>query len=154
MIATPGSSQPSTSFFSSRQGRAWMPGTSPGTTENLVARPLAIVEHFERFFQLRRDRDVELLAGRQAPDEPFVVERNKVAIRTELAEGAFHHGSELRLTLAEHDAVGIVGQIFAGNAKLVLRLVPRDQAVKQNVVGRERIGLLIREHLIGLLVIG
>src|SRR6478609_4681709 len=100
----------------------WMPGRSRGMTESLIARPLAIVESLERLFQLRGDRDVELLAGRQARDKPFVVERNQIAIRTELAEGPLHHPGQLRLALAKHDAVGIVGKIIAGDAKLVLRL--------------------------------
>src|SRR4030081_2408707 len=106
-----------------------MPGTSPGMTKSLVARPLGIVEHFKGFLELRRDRDVELLASRQARDKPFVIERNQIAVRTELAEGPLHHRAQLRLALAEHDAVRVIGQIVAGDAKLVLRLVPRDQAV-------------------------
>jgi len=34
----------------------------------LIARPLGVVEHLEGFLELRRDRDVELLAGGQARD--------------------------------------------------------------------------------------
>jgi hypothetical protein len=52
----------------------------------LTARPLRVVQHLERFLQLRRYRDVELLARRQARDEPFVVEQDQVAVRAELAE--------------------------------------------------------------------
>ena len=44
--------------------------------------------------------DVQPLAGRQPRDEPFVVERNQVAVGAELAEGALDHrrscGSPLR----------------------------------------------------------
>src|SRR5258708_28685657 len=91
-----------------------MPGTSPGMTETccagnvwLVTRPLRIVEHLEGLFELRRDRDVEPFPGRQARDEPFVVERDQIAVRAELAEGALDHRGQLRLALAEHDAGGI-----------------------------------------------
>src|SRR5216684_6279539 len=101
----------------------------------VVAVTLRIVEYPEALLELRRDRDVEFLAGGQARDKPFVIEWDQVAIRTQFAKGPFHHGGELRLALAEHDAVRIVGQIFPGDAKFVLRLVPRDQAVEQNVVG-------------------
>src|SRR5205814_10726699 len=65
----------------------------------VVAVALRIVEHFKVFLVLRRDRDVELFTGRQTRDEPFVVERNQIAVRTELAEGALHHRRELRLAL-------------------------------------------------------
>src|SRR5689334_17452193 len=89
--------------------KTWMPGTSPGMTAR-YKRPLVaavlVVEHLESFLELRRDRHAELLAGRQPRDEPFVVERNQVAARTQLLEGALDHGLHLRLTLAEHDAVG------------------------------------------------
>src|SRR6476660_2323985 len=74
----------------------------------LVARALGIVERSEGFLELRRDRDVEPLAGRQPRDEPFVVERDQVAARAELAEGALDHILHLRLALAVHYAVGIV----------------------------------------------
>src|ERR1700730_770988 len=120
----------------------------------LIIRARRGVERLERFLELRRDRDVEPLAGRQARDEPFVVERDQIVVGAELAERPLDHGVKLRLALAEHDAVGVVGQIVAGDAKLVLRLVPRDQAVQQNIVGRERVGLAVDQHLIGLLVIG
>ena len=70
-----------------------------------------------------------------------------------VAEGALDHRRQLRLALAEHDAVGIVGQIIAGDLELGLRLVSRDQAVEQDIIGRERVGLAVRQHLIGLLVI-
>src|SRR5882762_9939636 len=83
---------------------------------SLVARPLRVVEHLESFLELRRDRDVEFFAGGQARNEPLVVERNQIAVRTELAKSALHHRRKLGLALAEHDAVGIVGQIFAGDA--------------------------------------
>ena len=102
----------------------------------LVARPQRVVQHLERLLELRRDRDVEFLTGRQARDEPFVVERDQIAVRTGLAERALHHRRELRLALAEHDAVWIVGQIFTGDAKSVLCLVPCDQAEQQDIVGR------------------
>src|SRR3979409_1015582 len=72
----------------------------------LIARPLRIVQHLERFLQLRRDPDLELLARAQARDEPFVVERDQVAVRAELAEGTLYHGGQLRLAFSEHDAVG------------------------------------------------
>src|SRR3954468_24492895 len=65
----------------------------------LVARPLGVVEHLKSFLELRRDRDAELFAGRQPPDKPFVVERNQIAVRAELAEGALDHRGELRLAL-------------------------------------------------------
>src|ERR1700730_6854117 len=93
------------------------------TTSHLIARPLGVVEHLEGFLELRRDRDVGFLAGRQPRDEPFVVERNQVAVRAELAEGALHYRGQLRLALAEHDAVGIVGQIVADDLVLVLPLL-------------------------------
>ena len=55
----------------------------PGHDEELVvAVALGIVEYPEAFLELRRDRDVELLPGGQARDEPFVVQRNQIAIRT------------------------------------------------------------------------
>src|SRR5258708_38182719 len=99
-----------------------MPGTSPGMTETccagnvwLVARSLRIVEHLESLFELRRDRDVEPFPGRKARDEPFVVERDQVAVRAELAEGTFDHRGQLRLARAERKANGIVGQIFTRN---------------------------------------
>ena len=38
----------------------------PGHDGKLVARPLGVVESLERLFELRRDRDVEPLASRQA----------------------------------------------------------------------------------------
>src|SRR6266436_4359829 len=86
----------------SSQESTWMPGSSPGMTDDrdartLVARPLRIVEHLEGLFQLRRNRDAESFAGRQPRDKPFVVERNQVAVRTELAEGALDHRRQLRL---------------------------------------------------------
>src|SRR3981081_209242 len=82
-----------------------------GTTFDLIIRPRRIVHRLERFLELRRDRDVDFFAGRQPRDEPFVVERNKIAVRTELAEGAFHHRGQLRLAPAGHDAVGGGGTI-------------------------------------------
>src|SRR5437764_13976879 len=104
--------------------KTWMPGTRPGTTmrgEQLVIRARRIVEHVEGLLKLRRDRDVEPLAGRQARDEPLVVERDQVVVGAELAERTLHDRIKLRLALAEHDAVGIVGEIVAGHANLVLR---------------------------------
>src|SRR5207245_10108778 len=89
----------------------------------LITRPLRIVEHLEGLFELRRDRHTKPFAGRQPRDEPFVVERDQVAAGAELAEGALDHRRQLRLALAEHDAVGIVGQIIAGDLELGLRLV-------------------------------
>src|ERR1700676_2431679 len=98
------------------EGRQWVP--AQGRDDNwLIACPLGVVEHLEGFLELRRDRDVEFLAGRQPRDEPFVVERNQVAVRTELAEGPLHHRGQLRLALPENDAVGIVGKIFPGARK-------------------------------------
>src|SRR5882762_7082364 len=118
MSSWPGSSRPSTSFLllRIRRGCPAQGRTIPGMTKSLIARPLGVVERLEGFLELRRDRDVELLAGRQARDKPFVVQRNQIAIRTQPAEGPFHHRGQLRLTLAEHDAVGVVGQILAGDA--------------------------------------
>src|SRR5882724_12551497 len=57
----------------------------------VVAVALRIVEYPEAFLELRRDRDVEFLAGGQARDKPFVIERDQVAIRTQFSKGPFHH---------------------------------------------------------------
>src|ERR1700679_3735974 len=88
---------------------------SPGRRVETLLAP-AIVQHLEGVLELRRDRDVEALAGGQARFEPFVVKRNEVAVRTQLAKGPLHHRGQLRLALAKHDSVGIVGQIITGDA--------------------------------------
>src|ERR1700755_1552576 len=55
--------------------------------ERLVVRA-RVVEDLEALLELRRDRHVQFLAGRQARHEPFPVERQQVMIGRELAEGA------------------------------------------------------------------
>jgi hypothetical protein len=50
------------------------------TDEELITRPLIVIQRLEGLFELRRDRDVEALAGRKSRDEPFLVERDRIAV--------------------------------------------------------------------------
>src|SRR5476649_1576814 len=120
--------------------------------ERLVVRG-RLVEDLEALLELRRDRDVELFAGRQARDEPFLVERQQVVIGRELAEGSLHRRGQFGLAFAEHDAVGVVRQVIAHDLHRALRLVMRDQAVEQDVVGGEGVRLAVGQHLVRLLVV-
>src|SRR5471030_733210 len=120
--------------------------------ERLVVRG-RLVEDLEALLELRRDRDVQLLARRQARNEPFLVERQQVVIGRELAEGPLDGRGQFGLAFAEHDAVGIVRQVIADHLHLGFRLVMRDQAVEQDVVGREGVGLAVGQHLVRLLVV-
>src|SRR5271156_5534110 len=52
---------------------------------------LAFVEHLEGILELRRNRHVELLAGRQPRQEPLVIERNQIVVGSKLAERPLHH---------------------------------------------------------------
>src|SRR5476649_1367965 len=112
-----------------------------------------LVEDLEALLELRRDRDVQLLARRQARHEPFLIERQQVVIGRELTEGPLDGRGQFGLALAEHDAVGIVRQVIADHLHLGFRLVMGDQAVEQNVVGGESVGFAVGQHLVRLLVI-
>src|SRR6185437_16249410 len=57
--------------------------------ESLVC-PFAVVEHLEGLLQLRINRNVQPLAGRQSRHEPLVVERNEVVVGGKLAERPLH----------------------------------------------------------------
>src|SRR5471032_2382647 len=61
--------------------------------ERLVVRG-GLVEHLEALLELRRDRDVQLLASRQARHEPFLIERQQVVVGRELAEGTLDGRSQ------------------------------------------------------------
>src|SRR5471032_275785 len=120
--------------------------------ERLVVRD-GLVEDLEALLELRRDRDVQLLAGRQARHEPFLIERHQVVVGRELTEGALDGRRQLGLALAEHDAIRVVRQVIAHDLHLGFRLVMGDQAVEQDVVCGEGVGLAVGQHLVRLLVV-
>src|SRR5205814_2022686 len=79
--------------------------------------------------QLRAHRQVEALSAGQALQEPALVLALDLAVLREIVERAPHDLGELRVALAEHDAVRVVGEELADHLVLLLRLVLREQAV-------------------------
>src|SRR5919198_6760546 len=86
---------------------------SRSTTLCILDRLLRLAQNLEDLFQLRADRQVECLAGRQAAQEPLVVELGEPPLARHAREGALDHRGEGRIVAPEHEPVGIVGEILA-----------------------------------------
>jgi hypothetical protein len=92
-------------------------------------------ESAQAFGQLQRHRHVEVFTGRCRLQKPFVVvgdQRPGLRHRLKRAGDRIGH---LRIVLAEHDPVRLVGDEVADHRERVLRLVGGDKAVEQHVVG-------------------
>ena len=100
--------------------------------------------------ELRAHRQIERLAGRQAADEPLVVELGEPPLLRHPRKGALDHGGKAWIVAAEDQPVRIVGQIFADDLHVVRGGLGGDDAVEQHVVGGEGVGLAGGEHGEGL----
>src|SRR5215469_1614314 len=107
----------------------------------------------EEFGELRAHRHIETLARRQAFQEPFIVAEDEIAALRQLGEGALDDGGELGLALAEHEAVRIVGEIFADDVKIIARPAGGDEPVEEDIVAGESIGPARRQELEGIGVV-
>src|SRR5262249_34563542 len=110
-------------------------------------------EDAEELGELWAHRHVEPLAGRPALQEPFIVAVGEIAAFSELGEGALDDGGEFRLALAEHEAVGIVGEILADDMEIVAGLAGGNEAIEQNIVAGEGVGPARGQDLEGIGVV-
>src|SRR5262245_15224780 len=77
--------------------------------------------------ELRAHRQIEALARRQPPQEPALVLALDLSVLRQVVERLLYERRKLRVILAEHDAVGIVGKKFTDDLEVLLRLVLREE---------------------------
>src|SRR5262252_10540155 len=78
-------------------------------------------QHAEALLELRAHRQVQPLAGRRPANEPSVIDFQDIAAVHELLECAQHCLVELRIVLAEHYPIGILGQEITDDDQFALR---------------------------------
>src|SRR6266403_3720547 len=77
-------------------------------------------ERTEDFAQLGAHRQRQVFAGRRAALEPAPLDPLQLAALGEAPERALDDRGELRIVLAEHDAVGVVGEVLADDLVFAL----------------------------------
>src|SRR5262245_15780835 len=107
----------------------------------------------EDFAQLGVHGKTDALARRRLAHEPFVVGLEQVAVPGDVLEAPAHGLRHLRVIFAKHQTVGIERQELADDHQVGIRLVARDQSVKQDIVGSKGVCLTRCHEVVALLVV-
>ncbi len=83
-----------------------------------------------------------------------MVGRHEFAVLRHHGIGARDGGGHLRVVLAEHQAIGLIGDEIADDRHRRLGFLARDEAIEQHVVGGESVGLAVGKETEGLFVVG
>src|SRR5258708_6348096 len=114
----------------------------------------ALPEDLERFLKLRTHWNVEAFAVRQPGFEPFCIDRIDVARDHEIADCTLDAFMQVGLVAAERNSVRVVGEEFTYHLEPALGAMLGNQAVQQDVVSGEGVGVAVCQHAVGLLMIG
>src|SRR4051812_7967040 len=98
-------------------------------------------EDMEQLLELRAHRDIQQFTAGEPPLEPGGVEPDDLAALGHLAEAALDDGGEVGVVAAVHEAVRVVGQIFADDFVPPHAVRLGDQPIEQHIVSSERLHL-------------